>query len=344
MRNRVWKFALLAAVATALIIFWDELPSPAAVWSEVAQADPRWLLIAVVTELMSMASFARLQQRLLTGGGLKISLRRVFAVTYAGNAISATLPAGPALSIAYAFRQWRSKGATKHLATAVVLIGGAATTLSYTLVTSVALLAEPHSRLPALATLGGLSLLALTVLLALRHPRMSGVGARIVGHKRLGPWLAELREGWHAIRLSVRGWASVAALACTIWLCDIVGLFAATHAVGLDLSPAQVALAYFAAQAAGGVLTLLPGGLGAFEGSMAAAMVGFGAAVAPAGAAVMLYRLISYWAVVAAGWLAWLILRLNGTFWFRARQAAVTLALGMAATTGYAFISEQPEA
>ncbi|WP_460368586.1 lysylphosphatidylglycerol synthase domain-containing protein, partial [Actinocorallia lasiicapitis] len=144
--RRAGRFLMLAAVAVSLVVFADELPSPAAVWHEVSRADPRWLALIVVTELLSMSSFSRLQGRLLRGGGLAVSRRRVFAVTYAGNAISATLPAGPAMSLAYAFRQWRAQGASRHLATAVVLVAGAATTLSYSVVTSAALLAEPRSR------------------------------------------------------------------------------------------------------------------------------------------------------------------------------------------------------
>lgn len=35
----------------------------------------------------------------------------------------------------------------------------------------------------------------------------------------------------------------------------------------------------------------------------------FGALAAPAGAAVMLYRLVSFWGVVGVGWLAWLVVR-----------------------------------
>jgi uncharacterized protein (TIRG00374 family) len=54
---------------------------------------------------------------------------------------------------------------------------------------------------------------------------------------------------------------------------------------------------------------LLPGGLGAIEGSLAASLVAFGALTAPAGAAVALYRLVSFWGVVGAGWLAWLAVR-----------------------------------
>jgi hypothetical protein len=111
------------------------------------------------------------------------------------------------------------------------------------------------------------------------------------------------------LRLRRRDWGALAVLAALNWLFDILSLAAAAKAVGLGLAPYDVALVYFAAQAAGSVLPLLPGGLGAIDGSMVVGLAAFGAAPAAAGAATGLYRLVSYWAVVALGWLAWVALR-----------------------------------
>jgi hypothetical protein len=108
-------------------------------------------------------------------------------------------------------------------------------------------------------------------------------------------------------------------LAALNWLVDFLSLAAAAKAVGLGLAPYEVALVYFAAQAAGSALPLLPGGLGAIDGSMVVGLAAFGAAPAAAGAATGLYRLVSYWAVVAVGWLAWLALRAGDSPRLRAR-------------------------
>jgi uncharacterized protein (TIRG00374 family) len=339
-RGLILQLGLMAMAVLSVAYLRDELPAPADVWAEIQQAQPAWLLVIVFTEILSIGSFSRLQHRLLSGGGVKVSYRRVMAVTYAGNAISATLPAGPAMSMAYAFKRWRERGASKHLATAAVLIAGAATTVSYTIVTLVFLLAEPTSRVPAMSGLTAIAGLSAVVVLVVRHPRLINARSRtakvVLGGKRIGPLVAELQEGWRVLRLTPARWAAISALAMTVWLLDIAGVFAATHAVGLDLSPVEVALAYFTAQAAGSVLPLLPGGLGAIEGSMTASMVGFGALAVPAGAAVMLYRLVSFWGIVAAGWGFWFILRLNGTLLSRMRSIAFTAAMSFAAAGGYA--------
>jgi uncharacterized protein (TIRG00374 family) len=56
-------------------------------------------------------------------------------------------------------------------------------------------------------------------------------------------------------------------------------------------------------------LPFTPGGLGVVEGGLTATLVAFGGCPAGTLTAVLLYRLVSHWAVVPAGVLAWLVLR-----------------------------------
>ncbi|WP_207400273.1 lysylphosphatidylglycerol synthase domain-containing protein, partial [Actinomadura fibrosa] len=144
------QVALLVAAVAVLPFVDADLPDLGVMWSLARDAEPAWLVLVVVAEAGSMGAFARLQRRLLRIGGLRISLRRAFAITYAGNALSTTLPAGPAVSVVYTFRQFRRGGASASLATAVILAGGVITTTAYTVIGLVALLADPHAR--ALAT------------------------------------------------------------------------------------------------------------------------------------------------------------------------------------------------
>ncbi|MEU6035491.1 lysylphosphatidylglycerol synthase transmembrane domain-containing protein [Actinomadura sp. NPDC047616] len=316
-RRGIWvQLGVLALTVGALAAFRDRLPDFGAMWGAARRAEPGWLAVAVLAAAGSMGAFARLQRRLLRIGGLRISLRRAFAVTYAGNALSTTLPAGPALSVVYTFRQFRRSGASARLATAVILLGGVITTTAYTVIGLAALIADPRARTPVLLALGAAAVLAGAVAVAALR---AGVRARIVafgrrcvrrvvGHRRIAPYVERLWEGRQVLRPSRRDWAALVVLAMLNWVFDIVALHAAALAVGVELAPQAVVLAYFAAQAAGSVLPVLPGGLGAIESSMAGALVAFGAALIPAGAAVGLYRLVSYWGVVAVGWLAWVVL------------------------------------
>ncbi|MBW8483671.1 flippase-like domain-containing protein [Actinomadura sp. PM05-2] len=310
-----WGLVLLGLATLPFLS--DQLPDLGEIWSAARGADPGWLLVVVLAEAGSMGAFARLQRRLLKVGGLRVGMRRMFAITYAGNALSTTLPAGPAVSVVFTFQQFRRSGASARLATAVIILGGVITTTAYTAIGLLALLADPTARGLAGAALAVPAALVPLAVLALARPRSRALLARavrrpvaaIARHRRIEPWARRLRDGLKALRPTRRDWTVLALLAVANWTADILALFAAARAVGIEVAPTGVTLAYFAAQAAGSLLPLLPGGIGAIESSMAASLVAFGATLAPAGAAVGLYRLVSYWIVVGVGWLAWLALQ-----------------------------------
>jgi uncharacterized protein (TIRG00374 family) len=70
-------------------------------------------------------------------------------------------------------------------------------------------------------------------------------------------------------------------------------------------------LAYGAGQLAAN-LPITPGGLGVVEGSLTIALVAFGGAENSTVAAVLLYRIISFWAELPVGWAAWAAFELAG--------------------------------
>jgi uncharacterized protein (TIRG00374 family) len=340
-RGLILQLAMIVAILVSLIAFRDQLPDFGAIWSAATHADPGWLALVILAEAASMGAFARLQRRLLRVGGLRITLRRAFAITYAGNALSTTLPAGPAVSVVYTFRQFRRSGAPARLATAVIIAGGVITTTAYTVIGLLALLVEPSSRGPALTTLAIPTALLAVLAPALWHQRSRARLAApfrrparaIMSHRRIAPYAAWLVEARDVLRPSRRDWGALVVLSVLNWVFDILALFAAARAVGIEVQPHAVTLAYFAAQAAGSLLPLLPGGIGAIESSMAASLVAFGATLAPASAAVGLYRLVSYWAVVAVGWIAWFALQEGPRLSERTRQRLASV--GQATMAGF---------
>ncbi|POM24452.1 TIGR00374: family protein [Actinomadura rubteroloni] len=314
--TRVLHWTMIAGLIAALPFVYEELPDVGATWTAATRARPGWLLVVVAASLASMGMFARLQRRMLRIGGLRISLRRAAAITYAGNALSTTLPAGPAVSVVYTFHQFRRGGAPARLATAVIILGGIVTTSAYTLIGLAALVAEPHARAFALMGLAGIGAGAAGVGLALWRPRSRALLAALAGrvwraatsHRRVAPWAARLRDGFQMLRPTRYDWGALLVLALLNWAFDILALYAAARAVDVPVTPEAATIVYFAAQAAGSVLPILPGGLGAIESSMAASLVALGATLAPAAAAVAVYRVASYWAIVAIGWAAWFVL------------------------------------
>jgi uncharacterized protein (TIRG00374 family) len=94
-------------------------------------------------------------------------------------------------------------------------------------------------------------------------------------------------------------------------------LAASFLAVGVGVPWKGLLLAYGAGQLAVN-LPITPGGLGVVEGSLTIALVAYGGAQPTTAAAVLLYRIISFWAELPVGWAAWAVLVWNG------RRLAVT--------------------
>ncbi|MEV7965707.1 lysylphosphatidylglycerol synthase transmembrane domain-containing protein [Sphaerisporangium sp. NPDC088356] len=303
-RRAIVRLFVVAAVVCVIFLFRDRLPSPSEVWELIAAAHPGWLIVAVMAETSSMRAFARLIRHLLVAGGAQLTLPRAVAVTYARNAVSNSLPGGQVLSVAYTTRQLRLLGATTPLIAATLLLSAVFSTMTFVALGAVALLAEPATRVTALWVFLGAGV-ALAVLLRFR-PRvparwLSGRGARTQAV------LAQLRGARAAITLTRRDRLVLPGLALLNWLLDLACLAAVCAATGVSVGPHTVLLGYVAAKAAG-VLALVPGGLGIAEIGMAATFVSAGMTGVAAAAVVAIYRLISYWAVLIAGWSAWLLL------------------------------------
>lgn len=84
----------------------------------------------------------------------------------------------------------------------------------------------------------------------------------------------------------------------------VASLYFSLRAVGLSVSPLATLVIYASATIAGSV-SPAPGGLGTLEVAMIATLIGFGFAQPQAYAAVILYRLSTFWAPVPFGFLAY---------------------------------------
>jgi hypothetical protein len=125
---------------------------------------------------------------------------------------------------------------------------------------------------------------------------------------RVAAWLHQRVEELRTIRLPARSGAIAFGLMLVSWASDIAVLGIAYAAVGAAPPWAGLLLAYCAGQIAG-ALPVTPGGIGVVEGSLTLALVAFGGAASITLAAVLLYRLIAYWACIPLGGVAWLVLR-----------------------------------
>jgi uncharacterized protein (TIRG00374 family) len=279
-----------------------------------------WVALAVGAELVSMAAFARLQRRMLFTGGVRVSMPRMLSLTYAANAVNATLPAGFALSSGYAFRRFRGWGASAPLAGFTLLASGVLGTLSFALLcVFAAVLAGAHDENSAVLVAGLVA--AIGIAYAVRRLRRDPQGAidaverrlqwtarfrradRVAGPSRLGIWLNELIQ----IRPRKRDWAAGLWFAAFNWIADLVCLVASCRAIGADDATLSLAVVAYIAGMAVSSISLIPGGLGVVDAAMILTLTHGGLSAASATAGVLLYRLISFGFVVVIGWILWAV-------------------------------------
>jgi uncharacterized protein (TIRG00374 family) len=283
----------------------------------LARLNWAWLLLALVAEAGSMAAFARTQRRLLRVGGTKLHLGSVMAVTYAGNAIAVSLPlAGSEMATAYSFRQFSRHGLDAPVVGWALAVSGIISSLAFAVVLAGGAFASGSGTAALVGLTGAVISLVPTlgILAALRYQSIRGAMNRLLARllpvcrrvfRRPGPdaegALERFLDRVASLRLPRLQYAEVFTLALWNWVADCLCLAAAIRATGAAVPWQGLFLAYGAGMTAASI-GLTPGGVGIIEAALAAALVGAGLKGHHALAAVLVYRLISFWLVMATGW------------------------------------------
>jgi uncharacterized protein (TIRG00374 family) len=296
-----------------------------------------WIVLGIALEVLSMAAFAMMQRCLLRMGGSRMGARPMMATVFAANALSVTVPvAGPQLGATFTFRRFKQQGADSSLAGWTLLVGGLASWFSATvvlaaggvlsgniLVTGGTILAGFLAVSAGLAVWAGVGRTRLRLMV-----RSSAVWViRCVSRLRTVPVEspASAVNGWikrmKALRPSKAECVTVSGLALANWLADIGVLAMSILAIG-GAVPWRSLLVVYGLATLVGSLGITPGGLGLVEGALCVGLVSTGLPPALALGAVLLYRLVSFWLVMAAGWLVLLWLRLARLSFFPALRQA----------------------
>ncbi|HEY1636695.1 MAG TPA: lysylphosphatidylglycerol synthase transmembrane domain-containing protein [Acidimicrobiales bacterium] len=313
LRN-LFGVAVLALALAALLNKRHDLTSASHL---LARLDWRWMVLALGAEVASMVVFARLQRWLLRAGGVRMGLRSMLEITLAGNALGTTLPGGAAWSATWAFGQLRRRGADRVLSGWVILVAGALASFAlFVLLALGAFVAGSKGPVADLRPLAAV-LAAIPVAVAIGAVLLARVPALRSRARHL--WEAEgrhprvksaedaLRRLWARIltvRPSPLGWLGAFSLAAANWVWDAVALSACILALGGGVPWRGVLVAYALTQIAAS-FPITPGGIGVVEGSLAALLVAYGMPLDRAVAATLLYRLVSFWALVPVGWAVW---------------------------------------
>ncbi|MGH9062317.1 MAG: lysylphosphatidylglycerol synthase transmembrane domain-containing protein, partial [Acidimicrobiales bacterium] len=311
---------LAAGAGYAVYLQRDQVGAAGTLFSHIRWS---WLVAAMAFEAASMVVFARLQRWLLRSGGVNLCLRDMVEITLAGDSLSVTLPGGVAWGATFAYEQLRRRGADRTLAGWVILVAGALSSFALFLVFAAGTeLAGPKGpvsslRLPVLAVaaiplvVAGLGVAAHrrpAVRRALRR-QLARAGSHLPEGERAVPALEHLGRRLRTVQPSAGVWAVSLALAIANWLCDAATLFACIEALGFPVPWMGLLVAYSLAQISAS-LPITPGGIGVVEGSLTLALVAYGMGDNAAVASALLYRIVSFWALVPIGWSAWAYLEL----------------------------------
>jgi uncharacterized protein (TIRG00374 family) len=295
----------------------------------VATADPRWLAAAAALSVFSMSMFAEQQRVILNALGTRMSALRALAVSYAQTSVALTVPAGSAVATAFTVRQLCAIGATTDVAIGTVALSGAASALGLAAFYLGGAVLAGTDQPPSLVQT---SITAVTLALTLALPAAMRSVPPVVAHywrrraakphrrlrapafvarrwrrmdrsRRLG------RNTYGAVRaLRERDWYAAVAFAALNWLADFGCLAAAAQSLHVDFDLKVVGAAYLAVQV-GSYLSPLPGGFGVAEPALVVVLCAAGVGLLPATAAMLVYRVYSYWLVAVIGLPLWM--RLN---------------------------------
>ncbi len=267
----------------------------------VSRASLPWIGLAIGIEVLSYVMYAAAQRCLLGREARGLRIRWLGALAVCAQGVNNFVPAGYLAAALLNFRELRRRGLAAPvsawlLVRSSMLYIGALAVLT--------LIAGELAGGSARRSLEGARVGAGAVLLALPA---AGMAARFL----LARGVVRLPEAWRATgarsRLGAPAAGSAAGLFVLSWLFDAGCLVAAVHATGARPPWTLVPIAYCAAQLAAFV-PITPGGVGLVEGTLAVALTagdGTGAVLA----AILLYRLISYWGTLPFGLLGYMAVR-----------------------------------
>ena len=309
--------ALLVVVYIAVQVVLSNSDELSGATGYLDNAQWTWIGVALLAEALSYLNFTLLQRRLLSAGGLRVGMTPLAAMSLAGSAITNAIPGGGAFATVFAYRQFRRQGADEALTTWTIVAFTALTAVALAVLAVAGLLiAGSDSGVAGLWLLvAGLILLPAAGVAILLRPHLLKLltTAPIRQAKRLTGWprrdaeaaIDQLVNRLATVRPGVSDWGWGLLYAGGNWAADCLCLIAAFQAVGAAVPWRGLLVAYGAAQVVSNV-PITPGGLGVVEGSLTVALVAFGGSTEQTVAAVLLYRIISFWLILPLGLGAWL--------------------------------------
>ncbi len=272
----------------------------------VQGANPWWLLIGFGWALLTFVGAAL---ALIAFSPISLPWTRVLLTQVAAAYVALAVPAGVGPAALNLRLLTRRKVSTPLAVATVALVQVSSvvvTVVALVLLTLVSGSDGALAALPSTSVLIGLGAVVAVVAAALLVPAV-----RVWAARRVMP---TIRQTWPRLtQVLGQPWRLALGLGGNLLLTiGFVGAFHATlSAFGQELALIDLAVLFFVGNAVG-ALVPTPGGLGAVEIALTTGLTGAGIPAAVAGAVVLVYRLLTYWARIPLGYAAMKFLQRKG--------------------------------
>jgi uncharacterized membrane protein YbhN (UPF0104 family) len=304
LRNGIVSLVVLVILVGALLL---AVPGLRDVADKLADVSPGWIALAIVLELASCAGYVIAFRMVFYRVPALLAIR----VALSEMAFGAVLPVGGAGGIAVGAWVAKAKGGSlrrfmERSAVLFLLTSGinAATLALAGLLVGAGVLHAPHHLLlglvPGLVAAGGIALFWFVPSLAARFALVEDAGRTVRWLHTTARVVEEAKD-----ELRHPSWRLLGAVGY-LWF-DIAMLWVAFRAFG-DAPPVGALTLAFLIGYLGNVLPI-PGGIGALDGGLTAALILYGFDAAPAAAAVLAYHAIVLWIPTLLGTIAFLRVR-----------------------------------
>lgn len=302
------------ALVVAGAVLYGERGQLSGTTKVLASATLGLVVVGFGLEVLSDVSYALMTYYLLPTRLADITRRWFLGASLAAIAMNDSIPLGAGFSVAYLYRKLRGRGCSVLEATAALLAGNLLAIVALLVLLGIVLVAHTQ----ATSVLSGVDIVILLLLLLLA----AGAIVRIDRFLVLAFWAAsrvrsllrmkvettqENRRSAGEMRFSRPALLKSSFGALGNWLFDLATLVLSLVAVHAHVGLIGVTAAYVLGALAAN-LPITPGGLGVVEGSITVALVAFGGAPSAMFAAVLLYRLVSFWIWIPIGWISYFVL------------------------------------
>lgn len=272
-------------------------------------ADFAWLLVGVLLQVATYAASATVLDRPLRARGVRLGLGPLARLGLAKLFTDQALPSagvGGTLLLAQGLAR---RGVPSDAAVGAIVVDLVAFYAGQALACALALaVLYAHGELDAgiLAVAAAFAILAVAIpgsTLALAARGLSRAPRVLLRHPSIRRLVELLGAAPPELLRDGRVLASTTALQFVVVLLDAASLWAVLHALGAP-EPAMVPFAAHAIATTLGIVSILPGGIGVFEGSAIGMLVVMGVSIETALAATLIDRAISFWLPMIPGLLA----------------------------------------